>query len=78
MGIGMFMARKRKPRGFYYLDHRSVDAAYSIIHAARAVPAAGAARFAGRTGDGLTWGRVSPGLPRFPAKTAPTTISRLV
>ena len=26
-----FMARKRKPRGFYYLDHRSVDAAYSII-----------------------------------------------
>jgi transposase len=26
-----YMARKRKPRGFYYLDHRSVDAAYSII-----------------------------------------------
>ena len=26
-----YMARKRKPRGFYYLDHRSVDSAYSII-----------------------------------------------
>lgn len=34
-----YIAREDKPRGFYYLDHRSVDARHSIITDTHATPA---------------------------------------
>lgn len=38
-GDSGYMAREDKPRGFYYLDHRTVDGAHSIITDSHATPA---------------------------------------